>query len=71
MSDKIRAIRKLPFLKDSVDKSLVLQEVQFKEVRKSLIRKETLVLEPRADQVWAKSVTRLDDSSKPWYITHA
>ena len=49
MSDRVRAVRKMPFLKDLVDKSPLLREVQFEEVKKSFIRKETLVLEPRAD----------------------
>ena len=70
MSDRVRAVKKMPLLKDLVDKSPLLREVQFEEVKKSLIRKETLVLEPRADHVFYRLVARLDDPSRPWYITH-
>jgi hypothetical protein len=69
MSDRVRAVNRMPFLKDSVDRSSVLQEVRLREIRKNSIRKEILVLEPRKDYV-ARSVVRLDDPSKPWYITH-
>lgn len=70
MCDRVRAVRKMPFLKDTVDKSLVLQEVRFEEIKKSLIRNETLVLEPRAGQDLHRLATRLDDPLKPWYIAH-
>jgi len=70
MSNKIRAGRKIPFLKDSVDESPVLQEICFREIRKNLIRKEKLVLEPIPNQDVTKLIIRQDDSSKPWYITH-
>lgn len=70
MSNKIRIGRKIPFLKDSLDKSPVLREVRFGEVRKSLIRKEKLALEPIANQDVTRLIIRYDDSSKPWYITH-
>lgn len=70
MPNKTRAGKRIPFTKDSVEKSLVLQEVRFKEIRKSLIRKEEIVLEPITNQDIIKLVIRQDDQSKPWYISH-
>lgn len=68
--NRTRAGKRIPFTKDSVEKSLVLQEVRFKEIRKSLIRKEEIVLEPITNQDIIKLVIRQDDQSKPWYISH-
>jgi hypothetical protein len=69
MSSGIRYARKMPF-RNSIDRSPVLQEARFEEVRKSLIRREKLVLEAIECQKSARLVVRRDDPLKPWYIAH-
>jgi hypothetical protein len=70
MPNKTRTDRKISFPEESVDRSPVLQEALFGEVRKNLIRREKLELEPLANQDMTKPVDRQDDPSKPWYIIH-
>jgi hypothetical protein len=67
----LKSFREKPLLKNDKNKSIVAEEINLEEAKKSLIKEEYTLYESKfTERMHSRPIIRDDGSSDPWYFTH-